>query len=132
MKGRMIAMLYDLFSDFFDDFDKNFGVFVSSPSFSDKVCPSCGMTLSEFSKKGKLGCDKCYDAFRPYLADVLKSIHGNAEHTGKISKNADAKIRLRREIDSLSKELEKAVAAQNFEEAASLRDKINALKKEVE
>lgn len=120
-------MLYDLFSDFFDD---DFNLFVNKPQMSvpNEICPQCKMSLAEFSKTGKLGCPKCYDAFRPYLVQVLGSIHGNAEHTGKISQNADKKIKVKRRIEKLSAELSAAVEKQDFERAASLRDEINKLK----
>ncbi len=120
-------MLYDLFSDFFDD---DFNLFADKPTVSvpNEVCPECMMSLAEFSKTGKLGCPKCYEAFRPYLVQVLGSIHGNAEHTGKISKNADKKIKTKRKIEKLSAELAAAVEKQDFEHAAQLRDEINRLK----
>ena len=120
-------MLYDLFSDFFDD---SFPVYVSKThkTVPNEVCPVCHMSLAEFSQTGKLGCPKCYDAFRPYLAQALKNTHGNAEHTGKVSKNADKKIKIKRELELLEQELKKSVENQDFENAAVLRDKINALK----
>ena len=119
-------MLYDLFSDFFDD---SFKLFINEPqrSVANIQCPQCHTSLAQFSQNGRLGCSGCYDAFRPYLAHVLKSIHGNAEHTGKISKNANEKIKLRRELEKLKSELQSAVAKQDFENAASLRDRINEL-----
>lgn len=120
-------MLYDIFSDFFDD---NFKVIMSEPkrSIPNEVCPSCHMSLYQFSKSGKLGCPHCYEAFRPYLSDVLKSIHGNDTHTGKISKNADKKIKIKRELEKLERELKLSIEKQDFENAAILRDKINDIK----
>ncbi|MBE7026736.1 MAG: hypothetical protein E7410_04140 [Ruminococcaceae bacterium] len=119
-------MLYDLFSDFFDD---GFKLFINEPqrSVPNAYCPKCNMSLAQFSKSGKLGCPDCYEAFRPYLNEVLKSIHANTEHTGKISKNANEKIKLRRELENLKKELADAIEKQNFENAALLRDKIKEL-----
>ena len=121
-------MLYDLFSDFFDD---GFKLFINEPqrSVPNAYCPKCNMSLAQFSKSGKLGCPACYEAFRPYLNEVLKSIHANTEHTGKISKNANEKIKLRRELESLKKELADAIEKQDFENAATIRDKIKALEK---
>ena len=59
---------------------------------------------------------------------MLTSIHGNAAHTGKIAKNASKKLKAKRELEQLSKQLDEAVAKQDFERAATLRDQINALK----
>ena len=119
-------MFYDLFSDFFDD---GFKLFINEPqrSVPNAYCPKCNMSLAQFSKSGKLGCPDCYQAFRPYLNEVLKNIHANTEHTGKISKNANEKIKLRREIEKLKAELERAVLKQDFENAATIRDKIKEL-----
>ena len=104
-------------------------IFINEPkrSVPNTYCPKCNMSLAQFSKSGKLGCPDCYEAFRPYLNEVLKSIHANTEHTGKISKNANEKIKLRRELESLKKELADAIEKQDFENAATIRDKIRAL-----
>lgn len=120
-------MLYDLFSDFFDD-DLNLFLKTARPSVPNAVCHTCHTSLAEFSKTGRLGCPHCYEAFKPYLTQVLTSIHGNAAHTGKIAKNASEKLRAKRELEQLSRQLDEAVAKQDFEHAAKLRDQINALK----
>ena len=39
-------------------------------------CSSCGFTLTDFQKIGRLGCPKCYDVFQSQLAPLLKRIHG--------------------------------------------------------
>lgn len=120
-------MLYDLFSEFFGD-DLPLFTTRETRSVPNKICPVCGMSLAEFAKKGKLGCPDCYEHFRPYLAAVLKNIHSNTVHTGKISKNADAKIKLKREMENLEAELKDAVSKQEYEKAATIRDKINEIK----
>ena len=124
-------MLYDLFSDFFGD---DLNIFMQTPHTSaqqtvpNAVCPKCRTSLAAFSKTGRLGCPYCYEEFKPYLTQVLKSIHGNVLHTGKIAKNASEKLKTKRELEQLSKQLDEAVAKQDFERAATLRDQINALK----
>ena len=123
-------MLYDLFSDFFGD---DLNLFMHAPhtaqtTVPNAVCPKCHMSLAEFSKTGRLGCPHCYEAFKPYLTQVLTSIHGNAAHTGKIAKNASEKLKAKRELEQLGKQLDEAVAKQDFERAATLHDQINALK----
>ncbi len=120
-------MLYDLFSEFFSD---DFGLYAPKPqnTVPNKICPTCNMSLAQFAKTGKLGCSDCYEHFRHYLASVLKSIHANTTHTGKISKKADAKIRLEREIEKLESELKAAIDKQDFERAAVVRDEIKELR----
>lgn len=118
-------MFFDLFSDFFDnDLNLYTPSHVSTPQIS---CPACHLSFEEFSKTGKLGCSECYHAFRPQMKQVLRSIHGNDTHTGKIPHSADGKLRAKRELEALKLKLNDAVAAEQFEEAAKLRDEIKAL-----
>lgn len=124
-------MLYDLFSEFLGD---DFGLYMTKPqnTVPNKICPTCKMSLAQFAKSGKLGCSDCYEHFRPYLANVLRSIHANTTHTGKISKKADAKLKLEREIEKLEGELKASIEKQDFERAAILRDEIKALREKEE
>ena len=46
---------------------------------SNKVkCPNCGLSYADFKKIGRLGCGECYNAFKKYLAPLLKRIHGSS------------------------------------------------------
>lgn len=90
-------------------------------------CPVCGFSQGDFKKTGRLGCSACYDAFADGLAGMLKNMHRGLIHTGKVpAKLAAARLRSQ-ELASLQASLEKAVAGEHFEEAASLRDKIRLL-----
>lgn len=121
-------MFFDLFSDFFDDAIKVFAPAQQTP-FPKITCPTCHMTLERFAKSGKLGCSDCYGAFRPQMVQVLKSVHGNVTHTGKVPRNASEKIKIKRELDELKAKLDAAVAAERYEDAAVLRDRIRELSK---
>ena len=100
------------------------------------VCKNCGTTLDDFSKTGKLGCANCYSVFRESVNPVLKGIHMNTEHKGKrpgqVVELEEEKQSSRSSRDKLKKELQAAVAAENYEEAAKLRDEIALLDKEGE
>ena len=118
--------------------------FMGEPSFalaSEKRCPNCGITLSQITKGGRVGCARCYDVFYDRLLPSIKRIHGNTYHTGKRLKKpqlasgensteTEVKPSPKSEIESLGAELQAAVKAQEFEKAAQLRDRINALKAE--
>ena len=56
----------------------------TAPGSAEKevTCPRCGMTLSEFTRTGHLGCPKCYEAFREQLQPMLLQIHGRVQHAG--------------------------------------------------
>jgi len=94
----------------------------------DKKCERCGMTLAEFRKGGMLGCSACYRTFRKELAPMITRIQGRTEHAGKRPRqNAEAQER-QQKIERLRKAMEMAVSEEAFEEAARLRDELNALR----
>lgn len=92
------------------------------------VCPCCSMTLAEFTRRGKVGCGQCYKTFRKHAEAMLKKIHGTAKHTEiptvKKEENTKGSKKAPDETDILREKLAEAIANENFEEAAILRDKI--------
>ncbi|MDD5129658.1 MAG: UvrB/UvrC motif-containing protein [Candidatus Omnitrophica bacterium] len=93
-------------------------------------CPACGLTYADFKKIGRLGCGECFNAFRKYLAPLLKRIHGSNQHVGK--NPAKAKITLKPNkkksgLQELKDQLQKAIQQEAFEEAARLRDQIKKM-----
>ncbi|UCH11992.1 MAG: UvrB/UvrC motif-containing protein [Candidatus Omnitrophota bacterium] len=107
-------------------------------------CPACGMTYSDFRRLGKLGCGDCYKAFRNVLLPLLKNIHGSTHHMGKEPERIIAtgkgtvppagrqvkKVKAATKEDriaELKEKLKKAIQAEEYEQAAVLRDRIRAL-----
>ena len=91
-------------------------------------CVNCGLTYDDFKKIGRLGCSECYDAFRKYLTPLLKRIHGSYKHYGKMPMAQQAKpVNPQFELEELKLKLQKAIQNEEFEEAASLRDRIKEL-----
>jgi protein arginine kinase activator len=95
-------------------------------------CDTCGMTYAQFSKIGRFGCSHCYEYFGDRLDPLLKRVHGNTIHAGKIPKRAGGKVKTRREIDRLKRELQGRIEREDFEAAARIRDQIRELEKEME
>ena len=93
------------------------------------VCPKCGMTYDDFRKTGRLGCGTCYEAFRKFLAPLLKRIHGSTKHEGRqpIFMKAKTAAASKEDVNTLKERLKAAVTAESFEEAIHLRDQIRAL-----
>lgn len=87
-------------------------------------CPKCGLTLQDFSKRGKFGCADCYHTFSKKLPSLLKGIHGHTKHRGKFPKRGGG---IKHQLTALQQQMEQAVAEQNFELAAKLRDEIKGL-----
>lgn len=101
--------------------------FGTRPAKQNTVCPVCRMTLAEFSRRGRMGCGECYNTFRPQASAMLKKIHGTSKHmpeasSGKAEK-PEKEIK-KSPLEKLREELTRAIAEENFEQAAVLRDKI--------
>jgi protein arginine kinase activator len=90
-------------------------------------CPSCGITFSEFRQTGRLGCHRDYEHFEAQLLPLLRKIHNDAvQHTGRVPSQIGARLERERKVTELRGELEQAVAREDYERAAELRDLIRA------
>ena len=93
-----------------------------------KACPRCGLTWGRFRKTTTLGCPTCYEAFLDELVPLIERAHGgSSHHIGKTPASSGAALDRKREIRRLTQELEDAVAAEEYERAAQLRDRLNTL-----
>lgn len=91
---------------------------VSEPAPSLGVlssCPVCGFSVEDYRRTGHLGCPDCYTVF-------AQELDPTAEVEDETSEEAPAVTRAR-----LQKELQQAIAREDYERAATLRDQINAL-----
>jgi len=94
-------------------------------------CPVCGFSQADFKKTGRLGCSACYDAFSEGLSGMLKNMHRGTVHVGKVPRRLAVVRRRSRELAGLQADLEKAVAGDQFEEAAGIRDRILSIEAEI-
>ena len=101
-------------------------------------CSRCELPYEDFRKFGRLGCGECYTSFKEHLTGLLRKIHGSNKYMGKTpstfkeSKKAVASegavVLLPSDVLSdLKHQLQSAIAAEDFEKAALIRDKIRAL-----
>lgn len=97
----------------------------------DTQCPTCGLTFSQFSQIGRLGCSDCFSTFEEQLRPLLRRIHASCVHTGKVPRKIQGRVRAVREIDQLKEELQVRINKEEFEEAALLRDRIRLLEEGV-
>ncbi len=93
-------------------------------------CPVCGSDYRRFAEGGRLGCAQCYSTFATQLTPLLKRIHGNCSHQGKIPSRGAKTILAKRKIEELRRELRQAVEQERYEVAAELRDKLRQLESE--
>jgi len=95
---------------------------------AELTCDVCGLTFSEFREKGVLGCPGDYDAFADSLVPLLeRAQEGASQHIGKVPHRAGSDQKRHNAILRLRAELRGAVAAEDYERAASLRDQIKEL-----
>ena len=95
---------------------------------SGPQCPHCGLSKSDFEKTGRLGCPRCYETFGRALQPLLKKIHRGGKHYGKVpARHMESDI-LAERLFLLQDRLQKSISAEDYEEAACLRDNIEALK----
>jgi protein arginine kinase activator len=83
-------------------------------------CPACGMTYADYRKRSRLGCATCYDHFARELGPLLRDMHRGDRHAGKVPRHA--RLALARE--RLETALAEAIARQQYEQAAILRDQL--------
>jgi protein arginine kinase activator len=93
-------------------------------------CPMCGFTQTDFKKTGRLGCSVCYVTFAEGLGSLLKAMHKGTEHVGKLPQRAHREVERDDRMRALNEDLQKAVAEENYESAAALRDQIKQLEHE--
>ena len=95
-----------------------------------RQCPVCGINYLEFRQNTRLGCPHDYQVFKSALEELIQRIHGATEHCGKAPPEAGKRALMRRQIHALQKEQQEAVAAQRYEQAAELRDRIQEMKEQ--
>lgn len=117
--------LSDLLSSFFGDS-------VKTIPYADKRkrCPGCGICFDDIVQSGRVGCDQCYQTFLEQLLPSLQRMHGKANHAGKRPRALKSEPTREQQLESLREQLRKAVEAEQFEEAAQLRDRIHQMEKE--
>jgi protein arginine kinase activator len=86
------------------------------------------MTFSEFRDHGQLGCPNDYDAFAETLVPMLARAQDQAtQHVGKVPRHAGTAQQRQTEILRLRSELKDAINTEQYERAASLRDRIKQM-----
>lgn len=94
----------------------------------DLSCSRCQMTRTEFKKRARLGCPECYNAFMGELGALMQAMHHSRQHVGKIPARQGVEARVAAQVAVLQKDIEVAIAKEEYETAANLRDQIRELK----
>ena len=114
--------IHNMIANFFPEF-----IYSLPADVTSEKCPNCGTTFEEIVRSGMMGCAECYKTFYDKLKPSLARIHGRAQHSGKTGASYGEEAKLENRIQDLKNQMDKAVADQDFEQAAKLRDEINSL-----
>jgi protein arginine kinase activator len=95
-------------------------------------CTSCRATLNDFKQCGLLGCPDCYATFRTHLTQLSARAHeGASRHIGRTPKRGggtlDQAALIQEHAERLKRlhtQLDEAIASEQYERAARLRDEI--------
>ena len=98
------------------------------PAPGNLRCEACGFTQQDFKKTGRFGCPSCYEAFADVLNPMLDSMHKGTAHTGKVPQRALARRSLYERLTRLETELDQAIKAERYEDAARFRDEIHQVR----
>lgn len=94
------------------------------------TCPTCGLSFADFRTSGLLGCPACYSAFEAQLGTLIERAHeGATHHVGKTPRRTGGSGDRQEKIRVLRKQLSDAIAAEQYERAARLRDELLAVDK---
>lgn len=92
------------------------------------ACPACGLNDADFRKRGRLGCPACWPALAPVIDPLLGKMQRGAQHlgrgpAGRVPSPEQDRLRL----EAARREMADAVASEDYEAAARLRDLIREL-----
>lgn len=118
-------MMFDIF-DLFNNSD----FFQIPVAYKEQTrCPKCNMTYSDFKRTGKLGCSECYNSFKLPIGEVLKQLHHNNVHVGKIPSNLRFELSRKKKLEDLKNKLQDAIKNEQYEEAAKIHKEILEIEK---
>lgn len=95
-------------------------------------CASCGLSYTQFTQMGRFGCPDCYESFSSRLDPLLHRIQSSESHQGKVPVRAGEQVQLRKQLQTMRQQLQRAVTAEQFEQAAQLRDQIRKMESDME
>jgi protein arginine kinase activator len=106
-----------------------FGELLKAPSgeAGKKTCPRCGLEAADFKKHGMLGCPDCYSVFHADIVKYVRSRSPDIEYSGRLPKRLKELRYVVVERQQLKDRLQRALADEDYETAASVRDELSRL-----
>lgn len=97
----------------------------------DLTCKRCKTRLSDLLETGYVGCADCYKLFETDIVRMLYDFHKAVKHTGKKPERVVSKAIKQQEIDKLVKMQAEASANEDYILAQSIKEKVEALRREL-
>lgn len=113
--------------DAFNLFGSLFSGGTQYPKISRKRCNLCNSTFEDIRNSGKVGCAHCYETFHDELEGMIQNIHGNVKHIGRAPGELGEKRKEENLKNTLREQLAEAIANEEYEKAAMIRDKIKEM-----
>ena len=85
-------------------------------------CEQCGFVPEDYKKTGRLGCPHCYEALSGLIDPMLENM----------PERALARKELQDRLQTLESNLQTAIDAERYEDAAKFRDEITQVREEAE
>ena len=96
---------------------------IETQNFKELKCKHCGTSLNQCKFAGFLNCDVCYETFGPHILDNLKRMAGDKAEPEKTEEIKQVRS-VEDHISNLNVLMNAAVKKEDYEEAASYRDKV--------
>lgn len=90
-------------------------------------CTTCGLSIGDLGKTGRLGCPDCYQSLGKALLPLIQRVQRSTRHIGKKPSRIGVKQKHQVEVRELEEKLRKYVQEENYEGAAQVRDQIRKL-----
>jgi protein arginine kinase activator len=103
------------------------GAAVGTPAARGRACPACGFTMEDLRRVRRFGCSECYHTFAEEVQAMLRGMHAGTSHIGKVPRGQMESRERKQRLEQLRNRLEQAISAENYEEAAGLRDEIREI-----
>lgn len=100
------------------------------PGQDGRRCPDCRFTLEDLKRIRRFGCGTCYSTFREEVNQMIRGMHKGTTHCGKVPDGLLEQHQRALRLEELRSRLDVAISAENYEEAAGLRDEIRRLETE--
>ncbi|MGF1447934.1 MAG: UvrB/UvrC motif-containing protein [Opitutales bacterium] len=102
------------------------------PADDSMRCPNCGCSQRDFERSGRLGCPECYRTFAGVIQPMLKRMHRDERHLGKVPTHRLSSELLQQRMARAKEELQEAIREEQYETAARLRDEISDMQGQLE